>query len=93
MLTLIKRVIKFGWINFSRNSGLSIATIFIIVMTISLMTSLFLFREAGQFLISYLQEKIDISVYFKIDSQEIDILEVKEELLKIPEVKNVQYIS
>lgn len=93
MLTLIKRLIKFGWINFSRNSGLSIATIFIIVMTISLMTSLFLFREAGQFLISYLQEKIDISVYFKIDSQEIDILEVKEELLKIPEVKNVQYVS
>jgi len=93
MLVSIKRLIKFGWLNFSRNSGLSIATIFIIVMTISLMTSLFLFREAGRFLISYLQEKIDISVYFKIDTPEIDILTVKEELLKIPEVKNVEYVS
>ncbi len=93
MLTSIKRLIKSGWINFCRNSGLSIATIFIIVMAISLMTSLFLFRGAGQFLISYLQEKVDISVHFKIDTPESDILEVKEELLKNPEVKNVEYIS
>ncbi len=93
MFASIKRLTKFGWINFSRHSGLSIATIFIIVMTISLMTSLFLFREAGQFLISYLQEKIDVSVYFKIDTPETDILGAKEELLKIPEVKNIEYVS
>ncbi len=93
MLTSIKRVIKFGWINFRRNSGLSIATIFIIAMTITLLTSLFLFRATSQFLISYLEEKIDISVYFEIDTPEIAILEVKEKLLKIPEVKDVEYVS
>ena len=93
MFTSIKRVIKFGWLSFCRNSGLSFTTIFIMVMAISLITSLFLFHKAGQFFISYLEAKVDISVEFKINTQETEILEIKEELLKLPEVRYVEYIS
>jgi cell division transport system permease protein len=93
MLIFLKRIIKFGWSNFSRNIGLSITIIFIMVIVISLMTALFLFQEMSQFFISYIQEKIDISVEFKIETPESTILEIKEELLKIPEVKSVEYIS
>ena len=93
MLISLKRIIRSGWLNFSRNSGLSLATIFIMVMTISLVTSLFLFRDISQFLISGLEEKIDISVYFKEAVQEEDILRFREEINKIPEVKNVEYVS
>ena len=93
MFTNLKRIFHSGWISFRRNSGLSIATIFIMVMTISLVTSLFLFHQASQFLISGLEEKVDISVYFKEDSSEEDHLKVKGELSKIPEVKDVKYIS
>jgi cell division transport system permease protein len=93
MLIYFKRIIKFGWSNFSRNIGLSIATIFIMVIIISLMTGLFLFQGLSQFFISSIQEKIDISVEFEINTQESIILEIKEELLKIPEVKTVEYIS
>ena len=93
MLVLLKRIIRSGWLNFSRNSGLSLATIFIMVMTISLVTSLFLFRDITQFLISGLQEKVDISVYFKEATPEEDILRFGEEINKIPEVKNVEYVS
>jgi len=93
MLTSLKRIIRSGWLNFSRNSGLSLATIFIMVMTISLITSLFLFRDITQFLISGLQEKVDISVYFKEEVSEEDILRFEEEINKIPEVKNVEYVS
>ena len=93
MLVLLKRIIRSGWLNFSRNSGLSLATIFIMVMTISLVTSLFLFRDITQFLISGLQEKVDISVYFKEAVPEEDILRFGEEINKIPEVKNVEYVS
>lgn len=89
----LKRIIRSGWLNFSRNSGLSLATIFIMVMTISLVTSLFLFRDITQFLISGLEEKIDISVYFKTATQEEDILRFREEINKIPEVKNIEYVS
>ena len=93
MLVLLKRIIRSGWLNFSRNSGLSLATIFIMVMTISLVTSLFLFRDITQFLISGLEEKVDISVYFKEATPEEDILRFGEEINKIPEVKNVEYVS
>jgi len=93
MFTLIKRIIKSGWQNFSRNLGLSLATIFIIVLTISLISALFILREISQFLTSALREKADISLYFKGESKEEEILEFKDEILKLPEVKNVEYIS
>ena len=93
MFTSIKRVIKFGWINFCRNKELSFTAIFILTITLSLITSFLFAYKGGQFFISYIQEKADISIEFKIDTQESAILKVKEELLKLPEVRNVEYIS
>lgn len=93
MFTLFKRIFKASWLNFKRNSGLSLATIFILVMTISLITTLFLVREVSQFLISQLEERVDISIYFKEDSSEEEILKTKDELSKMSEVKDVEYIS
>jgi len=93
MLVPLKRIIRAGWLNLKRQSGLSFATIFIMTMTISLITAVYLLQGSTQFLVSYLQEKVDISVYFKEDSLEEDIIKTKEELTKISEVKNVEYIS
>src|SRR3989344_7288937 len=93
MLTTIKRIIKFGWSGFTRSIGLSIATIFILIMVISLVSSLFLLQRTTQFLVSALQERMDISVYFKPESKEQEILTIKEEVENLPEVKNVEYIS
>lgn len=93
MFTLLKRIIRSGWLNLKRQSGLTFATFSIMVMTISLVTFLFLFQGMTQFLISDLKEKIDISVYFKKDSTEEDILEVKEDISQASEVKSVEYIS
>lgn len=93
MITSLKRIIKSGWLSFSRDGGLSFATIFIMIMTIFLIASLFLFKDVNQFLISSIKEKVDISVFFKEDIAEKDIINLKEEISKIPEVKNVEYIS
>jgi len=93
MLTPLKRIIRSGWITFKKQAGFTIATIFIMVITISLITSLFLFQKITKFSISLLQDKIDVSVYFKDTSLEQDILEIKEQIAKIPEVKSVEYVS
>ena len=61
--------------------------------TILLASSLFLFRDVSRFLIISLQEKADFSVYFKEDALEDDVFGVRDELAKIPEVKDVSYIS
>ncbi len=93
MITLLKRILKLGWLSFSRDGGSIAANISIMVVAISAITSLFLFKNASQFLISSIQEKVDISVYFKGETQEGEILGVKEKIADIPEVKEVQYVS
>ena len=69
------------------------ATIFILVVTISVITSLFLFKDVSQFVLESLQDKADISVYFKEDSREEEILRVKDKIEDVPEVKSVNYVS
>ena len=63
------------------------------VMVISVVTSLFLFRGMTDFIIKELEAKVDLSVYFKKDVLEGDILRAKEELSKLSEVKEVEYVS
>lgn len=93
MFTSLKRIIRSSLISFKRQGTLTFATIFIMVMTISLIGFLFLFHQISQFLITQIQEKADFSIYFKQGVSEEDILKVKEEISKIPEVKNVAYVS
>jgi len=93
MFTSIKRIFKSGWQSFSRDGDIAAANVFIMTMTILLATSLFLFKDVSQILISAIREKADISVYFKEAAQEEEILNVQEKLSKIPEVKDVEYVS
>ena len=93
MFPTLKRVIKSGWLSFRRNGMLSVATIFVMVLTISLVTSFLLLQGISNSLISSLEEKVDVSVYFKKDAPEEEITKIEDELLRIPEVKNIDYIS
>jgi cell division transport system permease protein len=93
MINSLKRIIKNGCLNFYRNLGLSIATCFIIAMTILLITSLFLLKDITEKFVGNLREKVDISVYFKQIAPEEEIIKIKEEIAKLPEVKKIEYIS
>jgi len=72
---------------------LGLATIFIMVIVISLPTFLFLLNPASKILISDIKEKVDISVYFNEDASLEDISLVNSAVSKIPEVEEVEYIS
>lgn len=89
-----KRALNFALTDFYRNRGTSIAAIFVLMITTLLMTGLFVVGGISGFLVEELQNKIDITAYFKEDTSEVDILSIKEEILKnSPDVKNVQYVS
>ncbi len=77
----------------TRDGGMIVANIFIMAMAISVITSLFLFGDISRFLIQSLQEKVDVSVYFKYETVEEDAVMVKEAVAAIPEVKEVNYVS
>ncbi|PIP29787.1 hypothetical protein COU12_00040 [Candidatus Jorgensenbacteria bacterium CG10_big_fil_rev_8_21_14_0_10_54_38] len=92
MVTL-SRIIKFGWQGFLRNGWLSVSTIIIMILAAAVFEGLILFNVAGQGAVSSIQEKIDISVYFKANVAEDTILNMKRSLENLSEVKNVEYVS
>ncbi len=90
----IKRVFNFALVDFMRNKGTSIAAIFILAITTLLVTMLFLLQGASSFLVSTVQDKIDIAAYFKSDTAEANILSAKDEIIKdAPGIKSIDYIS
>ena len=94
MLTNFKRIVKFALNDFGRNKGISIAAIFVLVVTIMLVSGLFFFHGIAAYLTSEIQNKIDVTAYFKDGVSEQDILNVKDEILKVsPNIKNVEYVS
>lgn len=94
MLTNITRAIKFAVNDFKRNKGISVATIFVLVVAIMVGTGLFFFQGFAGYLTEEIRNKIDITAYFQDSAVEQDILAVKDEIIKIsPNVKNVEYVS
>ena len=94
MLTSLKRILKFSWVGFLRNKALVLEVIFVITISISLITCLFLSQGVSKFLINYLQDKADISVYFKQNTSEQEIVKVEEALYQFSnEIQSVEYIS
>lgn len=93
MFISLKRIIRTAWINLWRQGSLTFATLFITILTIFLLTSLFLFYLSTQFIIAELKERADISVYFKEEFPPEDIFKIKDEISKIPEVRSINYVS
>lgn len=90
----LKKIIRFGWTGFSRNKGVSFSAIFVLLITLLLITGLYLFQGFNKFFIDQLQKKIDITAYFKDNTLEDDILKIKDEISKLKDqVKSVDYVS
>ena len=93
MITTLSRIIKYGFTGFWRNGWLSTATISIIVIALIVFEGLILFRVLTETALTSLEDKIDISVYFKSGIPEDEILKIRKALQSLAEVKDVQYIS
>ncbi len=93
MLISLKRIIKFGFKNFVREKETIFPTVFVLFLTVFSIGLIFLVRDIGASLIEAIREKAEISIYFKEDAKEEEILKIKEELLKVPGVEKINYIS
>lgn len=69
------------------------ATIGVMFLALMVFEGLFISNVLTKAALDSLQNKIDISVYFKISSSEDEILTIKKELELLKEVKNIEYIS
>lgn len=76
-----------------RQRLLSVATLVVMVMTLFAFGSLIVGNHILTSALNSIQEKIDISVYFKTTTPEDQILNIQKTLQQMSQVKSVQYIS
>jgi len=88
-----RRIFDVGWTNFKRNSYLSMGTTGVMVLVLFLFSGLMSLNYLASQVVSGLEEKVDVSVYFKNDASEEEIAKVKSDLESLGTVKNVEYVS
>lgn len=93
MLTTLKRIIRSGFKNFKRNGVISLASVLIVTITLSVVTSLIFLQAILQHSLAQLQDKVDVTVYFTLNASEQKILDLKQSIEEIPEVSTVEYVS
>ena len=89
----LRRAIKEGLINFWRNGLVSVAATLVMVLALFVIGSLLFSNVLLTSALSRIEEEVDISVYFKKEAAEDEILSVKSALSQLPQVKAVTYVS
>lgn len=93
MITNLYRIMKYGLQGFFRNGWRSVPTLSVMTLALFVFLSLILFNVVANNAIITLRDKIDISVYFKQEILEDDIINARKSLESLSEVKSVKYIS
>ena len=92
-MTELKRIIKAGSVNFTRNGIISWAAVLVVTITLSVITTIILLQAVLYFSLAQIKDKVDVAIYFTVGAPESKILSLKESLENLPEVAEVSYIS
>jgi len=88
-----KRIIKGGFMNFRRNGVVSWAAVLIVTVTLSVITALILLQAVLNFSLNQIKNKVDVTIYFNVGTDEDKILALKNSLSTLPEVAEVSYTT
>lgn len=91
--TSLKRIIKTGFVDFWRNGFLSFAAIIVITLSLLSVGGLIFAGAFGRSLLKEVKSQVDINVYFSLQAPEDDMLALKSEVAKLPEVASATYTS
>lgn len=91
--TKLKRIIKAGVFNFWRSGYVSLASISVMVVTLSVIGSVVFVGAVLNITMAELRDKVDINVYFVTSAPEEDILSLEKRIETLPEVLVVEYVS
>ena len=89
----IKRVLVGGGKNFARGGAVSVATVIIMTVTLGIIGSLIFLSALLSFSLNAIKDKVDVSVYFVTTANQSEILAVKDQIEKLPQVDRVTYTS
>jgi cell division transport system permease protein len=91
--TILKRMMVAGGKNFARGGAVSAATVLVMTVTLTIIASLIFLSALLSFTLDIFTSKVDVSFYFVTSASEHDILAVKDQLEKLPQVSTVMYTS
>lgn len=86
-------MIKYGFQTFLRNRSVSLAAVLVMVWALFVFEGLILLGAVTREAVASVRNKIDISVYFKTNAPEDDILNLERAVEALPQVKQVEYVS
>lgn len=89
----IKRVIRAGFYNFWRNGFVSLSSVLVMVVTLFVIGSVIFSGAILSSTLDQIRDKVDINVYYITSAKEDDILAMKKNLEKLPEVSSITYVS
>lgn len=92
-LIKLKRVSRTGFFNFWRNGTVSLASVLVMMVTLSVIMFIIFAGAILDRSLDELRGKVDINVTFVTTAPEEDILNIKNSLESLPEVSLVTYIS
>jgi cell division transport system permease protein len=88
-----KRILQTGLINFWRNGIVSLSAVLIMSITLFIIATVIFTSALLQHTLDSLQEKVDVNINMLTTASEEEILNLKTELEKLPEIQSVEYIS
>jgi len=93
MFLTIARTFKAALKSFVRNSWLSVGTSGILMLSLYVVGVLILITFASDSILQNIQQKANISIYFKSDVEESLINRIKNDLEKNVDIQSVEYVS
>ncbi len=92
-ITNIKRIIKTGFVNFSRNGVVSISSVVMMTITLSAIIALLLSSVLFSLTLDRIKNEVDLNVYATTTATPEEVLKLKQDLEFLPEVASIEYIS
>lgn len=88
-----KRVFKSGFVSFLRNKTVSLSSIGILTTTLIIIGVFFFFRGIFDYSLNQVRNKVDIKIYFKLDAEDSQILDIKNKIKTLPEVQSIELVT
>lgn len=82
-----------GLKGFYRNRTVSLSSIFILTITLSIVTSFYLSRAIFDYTLDQIREKVDVRIYFTVDATQEQVTDIESKLRGLTQVKSVTYTS
>jgi len=93
LLLDVKRIFREGLVSFWRNKIVSFSSVLVMTMSLLMLSSILFLNGVLDFSLAQFQDRVDVNIYFFPDAPENEILELKQKISLIPEVRDVSYVS